>query len=127
MQVHVLVRGQLAVEAGILKDDAEPLRTSSGFATGSRPSSAMVPLVGRSSVVSIWIVVVLPAPFGPRNAKISPAGTSNEMPSTALTSPKVLTRRCDVDHEQSSDRYNGVVSLAAQGEFSFRNYPHQIL
>ena len=28
---------------------------------------------GASSVVSIWMVVVLPAPFGPRNAKISPA------------------------------------------------------
>ena len=28
---------------------------------------------GARSVVSIWIVVVLPAPFGPRNAKISPA------------------------------------------------------
>ena len=54
----------------------------------------IVPLVGRSSVVSIWIVVVLPAPLGPRNAKISPACTSNEMPSTAATSPKVLTRFC---------------------------------
>src|SRR5215470_321131 len=67
-------------------------RASSGWVTGSSPSRAIVPLVGRSRVVSIWIVVVLPAPLGPRKAKISPARTSNEMPSTALTSPKVLTR-----------------------------------
>src|SRR5262249_49307870 len=55
-------------------------------------SMAMVPAVGRSSVVSIWIVVVLPAPLGPRKAKISPERTWNETPSTARTSPKVLTR-----------------------------------
>ena len=36
-----------------------------------------VPLVGLSNVVSIWIVVVLPAPFGTENAKISPAATVN--------------------------------------------------
>src|SRR4029450_3666318 len=68
------------------------LRACSGWATGSRPSSFIEPLVGRCSVVSIWMVVVLPAPLGPRKAKISPEETSNEMPSTALTSPKVLTR-----------------------------------
>jgi len=34
--------------------------------------------------VSIFIVVVLPAPFGPRNAKISPSFTLNETLSTAL-------------------------------------------
>ena len=30
------------------------------------------PLVGTRSVVSILIVVVFPAPFGPKNANISP-------------------------------------------------------
>ena len=59
---------------------------------GSSPSSVSVPVVGRSSVVSILIVVVLPAPLGPRKAKISPRATSNEMSSTACTSPKVLVR-----------------------------------
>jgi len=34
----------------------------------------------------------LPAPLGPRKAKISPAQTSKEMPSTALKSPKDLVR-----------------------------------
>jgi hypothetical protein len=33
------------------------------------------------------IVVDLPAPFGPRNPKISPAVTSKSMPLTASTSP----------------------------------------
>ena len=68
------------------------LRTSIGCVTGSIPSSVMLPAVGRSSVVSIWMVVVLPAPLGPRNAKISPAWTSNDTPSTAFKSPKCLLR-----------------------------------
>jgi hypothetical protein len=33
------------------------------------------------------IVVVLPAPFGPRNPKNSPAGMRNETSSTAVKSP----------------------------------------
>src|SRR5215470_13295162 len=37
------------------------------------------------------IVVDLPAPFGPKRPKISPAGISKEMPSTALKSPNALT------------------------------------
>src|SRR5438552_16356488 len=37
------------------------------------------------------MVVVLPAPFGPRNAKISPARTSNETSLTAVTAPNDLT------------------------------------
>jgi len=47
--------------------------------------------VGWSSVVSILMVVVLPAPFGPRNAKISPARTSNETSLTAMTLPNDFT------------------------------------
>ena len=74
VQVHVLVGGQLAVEARVLEDDAEPLadfvrlrrRVEAVDARSCRSSA-------RSSVVSIWMVVVLPAPLGPRNAKISPA------------------------------------------------------
>src|SRR6185369_17596776 len=38
------------------------------------------------------MVVVLPAPLGPKNAKISPASTSNETSSTAVTSPNCLKR-----------------------------------
>ena len=44
----------------------------------------IVPVVGCSRVVSIFIVVVFPAPFGPRNAKIEPASTSKEISFTAV-------------------------------------------
>ena len=47
-----------------------------------RPSS------GRASVASMRMSVVLPAPLGPRMAKIMPRGTSRSMPSTARKSPK---------------------------------------
>ncbi len=40
-----------------------------------------------SRSVSILIVVVFPAPFGPRNPKISPSGTLKEMLSTAVMVP----------------------------------------
>jgi hypothetical protein len=43
------------------------------------------PEVGASVVVRIEIVVVFPAPFGPRSAKNSPASTFRLIPSTALT------------------------------------------
>ena len=35
--------------------------------------------------VSILMTVLFPAPFGPMKPRISPFGTSKEMPSTALT------------------------------------------
>jgi len=45
-----------------------------------------VPEVGMSNVVRILMVVVLPAPFGPRRPKSSPLGTWSESPSSATTS-----------------------------------------
>ncbi|MEJ0037137.1 MAG: hypothetical protein WDO68_13845 [Gammaproteobacteria bacterium] len=42
--------------------------------------------------MSILMVVVLPAPFGPRKANSSPGFTSNEMSFTAWKSPNFLTR-----------------------------------
>ncbi len=42
-----------------------------------------VPLVFARVVVRIEMVVVFPAPFGPRNAKSSPGRTSKLMSSTA--------------------------------------------
>src|SRR5438132_139921 len=67
------------------------LRTSIGRAVTSSPSSSSEPVVGRNRVVSILIVVVFPAPFGPRNAKISPGRTSKETSFTAMTLPNDLT------------------------------------
>jgi hypothetical protein len=43
-----------------------------------------VPEVGGRKQVSILMVVVLPAPFGPRKPTIWPFSTSNEMWSTAV-------------------------------------------
>ena len=55
--------------------------------SGSRRSSC-----APSPTIAL-IVVVLPAPFGPRKPKNSPASTRSEMPSTAVKSPYRLTRR----------------------------------
>ena len=80
VQFHVFVRGHVAVQAGVLEHDAEALADFVGVVWPDRGHrSRSVPLVGRSSVVSILMVVVLPAPLGPRKAKISPGATSKEM------------------------------------------------
>src|SRR3989344_1538080 len=50
------------------------------------------PDVGRRRVVNIFIVVVFPAPFGPRKAKTSPFLTSKEMSSTAVRSLNFFVR-----------------------------------
>src|SRR5690554_1572193 len=52
--------------------------------TGS-PKRLMEPASGRMSPVSIFIVVVLPAPFGPTNPNISPRRTSKLTSRTAST------------------------------------------
>jgi hypothetical protein len=48
------------------------------------------------------IVVVLPAPFGPRNPKTWPEGTSNDSPSSAMTDPywrrKAVNLKLDRSH-----------------------------
>ncbi len=65
-------------------------RTSLCRRTRSNPATLAVPALGRMSVQSIRTVVVLPAPFGPRNPNISPELTVKEMPSTAVNA---LNRR----------------------------------
>src|SRR5439155_11497912 len=62
-----------------------PMRflTSSGCSRTSNPATVAVPEVGHRKQVNMRIVVVLPAPFGPRNPTISPFFTSNEIWSTA--------------------------------------------
>src|SRR5262252_435310 len=79
---------------GIVFQDPMPKarRTNSGSFTGSWPAILSRPSLGVSTVVSILIVVVLPAPLGPRNPKMMPSGTANEMWSTAVTPSKRLTR-----------------------------------
>src|ERR1700726_3498654 len=95
------------------------LRTSLRSTAGSRPSISTWPRVGVSRVVSILIVVVLPAPFGPRKAKISPLSTSKEMPSTAVSRPNVLVRsRARITgasmHEPPPGRHRAIGSTPAR-------------
>ena len=52
----------------------------------------MLPVSGCASPISILIVVVFPAPFGPRKPKNDPWGTPNDNPSTACTPLKTLWR-----------------------------------
>ncbi len=58
-------------------------RTSIGRAAASMPKTRTLPVAGVSSVVIILIVVVLPAPFGPRRPYISPGAIDRFTWSTA--------------------------------------------
>src|SRR5689334_24534627 len=51
-----------------------------------------VPAVGRTRLSSMRSVVVLPAPFGPRNPVTRPGSTANDRLSTALTRLYCLVR-----------------------------------
>ena len=48
---------------------------------------AASPALGARYPVSIRIIVVFPAPFGPRNATTCPRGMENEMSWTATKDP----------------------------------------
>src|SRR5262245_34005161 len=52
----------------------------------------VAPALGRSSSSSTRRVVVLPAPFGPRNPTIRPSATLKERSSTASVAPKRFVR-----------------------------------
>src|SRR5579884_1150460 len=63
-------------------------RTRAGCAEISCPATQARPEVGGRRVVSILIMVLLPAPFGPTRPKISPGRTAMETASTAPGSPE---------------------------------------
>src|SRR5580765_948340 len=74
-----------------------------------------LPPEGSISPVSIRSVVVLPAPFGPSSAKISPGASSNETSSTATRASKRRVR-CDatnVDIETTKTLVNHDLYLRA--------------
>src|SRR6202162_5555377 len=58
--------------------------TSIGLSRTSKPATLAVPSLGGRKQVNILMVVVFPAPFGPRKPTICPFATSNEMWSTAV-------------------------------------------
>ena len=62
-------------------------RTSIGRAAASTPSTVTRPAAGFSGVVSIRMVVVLPAPLGPSSPNVSPGRISRSTSFTATCSP----------------------------------------
>src|SRR3954470_14535426 len=92
VQLEVLLGGQVPVQRRVLKTSPMWRRTSSRSLTTSWPATRALPLVGFASVHSMLIVVVLPAPFGPRNPNTSPASTLKRTPLTASTSSKDFLR-----------------------------------
>src|SRR4051794_34049699 len=60
----------------------------SGNSANGTPSTVALPAVGRARPSTMRSVVVLPAPFGPRNPVTAPSLTRNDRSSTAATSPK---------------------------------------
>src|SRR3954468_3186969 len=58
----------------------------------SRPSSRMVPAVGRSTPVNMLMIVVLPAPFGPISACRAPFSTESVTSLVATMPPNCFTR-----------------------------------
>lgn len=83
----VVLDGQPFVKHGPLKNNADSVLDFFGILSRSNPSITTFPSVFFRMVQRMLIVVVLPAPFSPRNAKSSPLSTRKEMPFTARTSP----------------------------------------
>ncbi len=67
-------------------------RTAIGSAVTEWPQIRPSPEVGRSSVARNRIVVLLPAPLGPMNPKISPLPMEKLRSSTATKSPYRLVK-----------------------------------
>src|SRR5256714_13817659 len=76
----------------IWNERARPLRARRGArkCVTSSPANRMRPPSGRKSPASWLMKVVLPAPFGPMIACVSPSRTARSMPSLARRAPKVF-------------------------------------
>src|SRR6185295_16968338 len=74
----------------IWNERARPLRARRGAGSSvmSSPANTMRPASGRRLPASWLMKVVLPAPFGPITACVSPSRTSKSMPSLARSAPK---------------------------------------
>src|SRR5579871_2554488 len=66
--------------------------TSIGWSITSNPATVALPAEGGRKQVRTRIVVVFPAPFGPRKPTICPFSTSKEMLSTAIVRAYRLVR-----------------------------------
>src|SRR5260221_8875436 len=76
----------------IWNERARPLRARRGAerCVMSSPANTIRPASGRRLPASWPMKVVLPAPFGPMMACVSPSRTSRSMPSLARSAPKLL-------------------------------------
>src|SRR5207244_2918450 len=76
----------------IWNERASPLRArgGAGRCVMSSPANRMRPPSGRRLPASWPMKVVLPAPFGPMMACVSPSRTSKSMPSVARSAPKLF-------------------------------------
>src|SRR5688572_323002 len=77
----------------IWNERASPRRTrcGAGRAVMSSPPKRMRPASGFRLPASWLMKVVLPAPFGPMTACVSPSSTLKSMPSVARSAPKFFT------------------------------------
>src|ERR1017187_8418982 len=69
-------------------------RTSTAWVVMEKPATRASPEEAGNKVVSILMVVVLPAPLEPSKAKTSPALTDRVRASTAVKAPKRRVRAC---------------------------------
>src|SRR5436190_20411234 len=78
----------------IWNERARPLRArrGAGRAVTSSPAKRIFPESGSRLPASWLMKVVLPAPFGPMTACVSPSRTSKSMPSLARRAPKLFVR-----------------------------------
>ena len=68
------------------------LRASTGCSATSNPLTTALPEVGGRKPAIMRIVVVFPAPLGPRKPSTVPLPASKEMSSTATRAPNFFTR-----------------------------------
>src|SRR5271157_3791405 len=97
------------------------LLTSRGFSRTSKPATLALPDVGGRKHVRTRIVVVFPAPLGPRKPTIWPFSTSKEILSTASVRAYRLVRPSTliILHCSSADRL-GCSHLGAHKRFKNR-------
>src|ERR1035441_6333365 len=69
-------------------------RTSTAWVVMEKPATRASPEEAGNKVVSILMVVVLPAPLEPSKPKTSPALTDRVRASTAVKAPKRRVRAC---------------------------------
>ena len=84
--------GDVFVERRFLENEADRLANVGTLRYDSYPATEALPADGRSNVLSMLRIVVLPAPLGPSKPKSSPSAISNETSLTASRAPKILVK-----------------------------------